>query len=124
MKADSLGDLRTRCVDALTRWLTASDEWRAEYEELRSNVLSMTIRNLPDLEREYELYVTDDGRPTVELVNMIEQVFQVMVDETPRYMLEDAMRSEGIDDVLDLYGKLRREHLPLTSLEGDHYGPD
>ncbi len=124
MTADSFCDLRVSCVDTLMRWLINSDEWQANYEELRSTVFHMTIRNLPNLEREYEAYLTEDGKPTPELVNMIEHVFRVMVYEAPRHMLEEAIQSGDDDNILNLYGSLRREYLPLTTLEGDHYGPD
>ncbi|MBL9117956.1 MAG: hypothetical protein JNJ83_23310 [Verrucomicrobiaceae bacterium] len=111
IESNSMHSLRQKCVSGLMVWLINSDDFRAEYEELRQLTHRMTIQSLPELE---------EDKPDWELERQIERTFEVMVDEAPLAALREALEAE--DGLLNLYGALRREYLPST--EGNHYGPN
>lgn len=115
-ESSSISSQRANCASALARWLANLPDFREAYEELRAAVREMPVRNLPEFEEE---------KPTPELLDQIERVFLAMLDNAPSSLQPQtfgAGRRQGWE--AEMFGALRRDNLPLTSLESDNYGPE
>lgn len=114
MNSDALHSIRSqqsKCASALTRWLENSEDFREGYEELRTASLHLPWGGgLPEFEE-----------VTPELLDQIERLFLEMLEQASSRLLPEEF---GADWEPELFGALRREYLPLTEIEGDHYGPE
>lgn len=110
----SLRKLQSRCASDLTQWLANSEDFRAEYEELRS-----LGRHLPWNPRLPEF---EEDNPSPELIDLVERVFLEMIEQAPSRLQPASFGAWARPDwESELIGELRREYL---GIEGDRYGPE
>ncbi len=113
----SLRKLQSLSASALTDWLANLEGFCAEYEELRDLALHLPWNpGLPEFE---------EDRPSPELLDLVERMFLEMIEQAPSRLQPASFGAWTRPDwEPELIGELRREWLPLTTLGGDHYGPE
>lgn len=114
---EPLWKLQHRCAADLTRWLANSTDFRADYDELRSFA--------HHLHWSAGLTELDEDKPSPEHLDKIERMFLEMIEQAPSRLQPHHFGAwKRPNWELELFGELRREWLPLTDVEADHYGPD
>ncbi len=110
----ALRQVQSRCAADLTQWLTKMEDFRAEYEELRSLALHLPWNpGLPEFE---------EDRPSPELLDLVQRMFLEMIEQAPFRLQPTRFGAWTRPDwEPELIGELRCEYL---GIEGDHYGPE
>jgi hypothetical protein len=109
----SIRSQQSKCANALTQWLGNSEGFLEGYEELRAVSLHLPWGGgLPEFEE-----------VTPELLDQMERTLLEMLEQAS-FSLSSYEVGLMPDWQGDVFAALRRECLPLTDSEGDHYGPE